>query len=208
LNKKLLLVISVIALLVAGHFLAKYFHDRKNIAWVITAVFYAFWLGFSIYYFSDRKEIAGLFRKPEKNPWAFLPLLLVIPVFVFVFIPNRFLLRPDLWLLVNLVVCLVNPFLEEIFWRGIVGSISSKPLISFAFSTTMFAASHPLIFGVNSPGASGWIGFFATFIAGAAFWLSFHKTKSLRAAVLAHFLIDLAGMAVYVLADRIKLVSF
>jgi uncharacterized protein len=206
LNKKIQLIFSVIALLATGNVLAKYFHDRKDITWIITAVFYAAWLAVSIFYFSDKKDLQKLFVRPEPNLWAILPFLLVIPVFVFVFLPNKSLIRPDLWLVADLAVCFINPFLEEIYWRGMIGRIIKKPAISFLISTTAFAASHPLIFGVNSPGASGWIAFIATFIAGAAFWISFHKTKSLRAAVFAHFLIDLAGMAVYVLADRIKLV--
>lgn len=188
--------------------LASYFHDRREIAWIITALFYAAWLTVSIFYFLSIKEIFRLFRKPDRNLWGFLPFLLVIPVFIFVFLPNRFLLKPDLWLLANLVVCLINPFLEEIYWRGIMGRVSRSPFIAFFFSTTLFAASHPLIFGVNSPGASGWLAFIATFTAGAAFWISYQKTRSLRAAVIAHFLVDLAGMAVYVLADKIKLVQF
>jgi membrane protease YdiL (CAAX protease family) len=138
--------------------------------------------------------------------WQLVPFLLVLPVFLFVFIPNRLLLKPELLLAANILICLVNPFLEEIYWRGLVGRVSNTPWLSFLFSTTAFAASYPLIFGVNSPGAFGWIAFFATFIAGAAFWISFHKTKSVRAAVFAHFLVDVAGMAAYVLADKIKLV--
>jgi uncharacterized protein len=207
LNKKIKLVFSVIALLITGHFLATYFQGRKEIAWIITALFYAGWLVISIFYFSDRSELFQLFRKPLRNLWRLLPFLLIIPVFIFVFLPNRTLIRPDGWLIANLVVCLTNPFLEEIYWRGIIGNISHRPIVSFLFSTTAFAASHPLIFGVNSAGASGWIAFAATFIAGAVFWISFYKTKSLRAAVVSHFLIDVTGMAVYVLADKIKLVS-
>ncbi len=106
-------------------------------------------------------------------------------------------------------ICLFNPFLEEIYWRGLISrTFSEKPFVSYLVSSIGFAASHPLIFGVNSMGVRGLPAFIGTFIIGSAFWIAYHKTKSLKGCVITHFLIDVAGMAVFILADKASLILY
>lgn len=140
---------------------------------------------------------------PSKNrQWNLLFAPVIVLVAVFIFVPNFRLLQWNYWLLLNVLVCLVNPFMEEIYWRGVVSKISNVPLYSFLFSSLGFAASHPLLFGVVSPGVAGWVRFAGTFFVGALFWFSYYKTQSLWGCVVNHFLIDVAGMAVFILADK------
>jgi membrane protease YdiL (CAAX protease family) len=196
------LVISVLTLLVVGHLLAVYVQPDKEKAWTIVTAFYATWLIGSLLLFLKKKDLVEMFRRSENAYWNLVLLPVIIAVIIFIFLPNLHLLKWDRWLLLNMIICGVNPFMEEIYWRGLVSRSFSKPLYAFLFSTLCFAASHPLLFGVSSPGVRGWTGFAGTFIVGALLWLCYFKTRSLRGAVLNHFLIDVAGMAVFILADK------
>ena len=53
-----------------------------------------------------------------------------------------------LWLL----FALINPFFEEFYWRGLLLDYTNKwnKWISIIYSTILFVASHPLMWGVFS----------------------------------------------------------
>lgn len=205
-ERKILTALSVIILITAGHFFAKYVSINKSTAWIYVVLFYGAWIVLSLITLLKSSELKQMFVRGIKWHWNFVPFLFIIPTFIFIFIPNIHLLKPDRWLLFNTVLCLLTPFVEEIYWRGLIYKVFRNNLVlSFLISTFGFALSHPLIFGVNSRGDSGWLGFTGTFIAGAVWWLCYHKTKSLRGNILTHFLMDVAGMAVYILTNKATL---
>src|SRR5688572_4648289 len=194
--------ISVFFLLIIGWLLARYVSNDKQTAWIYTAGFYAAWLILSLVFLVSIRDIKKMFSASKYWQWNLLFIPIIALIVYFIFIPNLGLLNWDHWLVLNVIICLVNPFLEEIYWRGLVSKISNVPLNSFLFSSLGFAASHSMIFGINSPGAAGIVGFVGTFLIGSLFWFCYYKTKSLRGCVMNHFLIDVAGMAVFILADK------
>ena len=196
------ILISVLLLLVLGHLIAESGHLNKETAWMYVAFFYTAWIIASLFVFLNTRDIKKMFSRPENKAWYLLFLPVVIAIFICIFLPNRHLIQWDHWLLMNLIICLVNPFMEEIYWRGLVSRISDAPLASFLFSTTSFAVSHAWVLGVNSPGVAGYVGFAGSFVVGTLFWWCYYKTKSLWGCVIAHFFIDVVGMAVYILADK------
>lgn len=201
------ILISVIGLITIGHVVAKYAKADKDTAWIYVCLFYAGWILASLFLLLRKQDVQELFAPVKSRQWGVIGLPFVFVAFYFVFIPNRELLKWDCWLLLHLIICLVNPFMEEMYWRGLAGKFSSRPLYSYLFSTIAFAASHPLVLGVNSPGVAGWIGFTGTFLVGSMLWLVFFKTRSLRLCVLIHFLIDFFGVAAYTLADKAELMK-
>lgn len=205
--KRTALIVSVLGLIVIGHHVAVLSRPNTTTAWIYVGAFYTGWIVSSVLALLTPSDITRMFRSGSRWPWNLLPLVFVIPVTIFVFLPNLHLLHLDRWLLMNAVICAVNPFMEEIYWRGLASRISDVPVVSFLFSTLGFAASHPLIFGVNSPGVRGWVGFAGTCLVGSAFWICYRRTNTLRGCVAAHFLIDVSGMAVFILADRAVLAS-
>jgi len=194
--------ISVSLLLLSGHILAKQVSNNKQTAWIFVTSFYAVWLILSLLLLLKVQDIKEMFSGSKNWTWNLVLIPVVILLVIFIFVPNLALIKWDYWLVLNCIICLVNPFMEEIYWRGLISKICSVPLISFLFSSLTFAASHTLLFGVNSPGVAGLIGFAGTFLVGSLFWLCYYKTKSLRGCVLNHFLLDLAGMAVFILANK------
>lgn len=199
------ILFSVLLLLLTGHLLATYASSNRQTAWIYITGFYAVWIIISLALFIDVREVKKMFSASENWQWNLLFFPLIVLVVLFIFVPNITLLKWDHWLLLNAAICFVNPFLEEIYWRGWVSKVSEVPLYSFLFSSLTFAASHPLLFGIVSPGVAGWIGFAGTFFVGALFWLCYYKTKSLWGCVVNHFLIDVAGMAVFILANKATL---
>ncbi|MDB5252227.1 MAG: hypothetical protein JWP27_1396 [Flaviaesturariibacter sp.] len=204
-GRRTAVLVSAVLLLPAGHAAAICFRNNTSLPWLYSTLFYGAWLIACCFLFLRRTDIAGLLRRPVYQAWYLLPLLCVVPLFLFVFLPNRSLLRADGWLAAQVVLCLTGPLLEELYWRGLPAVAFRSPLLSFLFSCVLFGASHPLVFGVNSHGDSGWVAFGGTALIGGLWWLSLRRTRSLRGCILTHVLVDIAGMAVYVLADRAAL---
>ena len=202
------IIFSVLLLLVVGRLLAVFVSDNRETAWIYITAFYAGWLIISLIFLVSIHDLKEMFAVSKNWQWNLLFVPIIALLVYFVFIPNIKLLKWDHWLLLSIIICLINPLLEEIYWRGLVSKASNVPLFSFLISSIGFAASHSLIFGVVSPGVSGWIGFVGAFVVGALFWLCYYKTKSLRGCVLGHFFIDVAGMAVFILADKAELIKF
>ncbi len=102
----------------------------------------------------------------------------------------------------------MNPWLEEFYWRGLITkTFEETPLLSYILSAVGFGLSHPLIFGINSPGVAGVPAFIGAFTIGSIWWICLRKTGSFRGCIITHFLIDVAGMAVYNLADKVILMK-
>lgn len=205
---QIFLCLSVILLIVIGHVLAKNLSINKQTAWIYVTLFYGVWTLVTLALLLKKSYLTELFKPGHSNRWYLFPALLSIPVFFFIFIPNQHVLKPDIFLVLNIIICLLNPWLEELYWRGLVYEVfKEKPTFSFLLSALGFGLSHPLIFGVNSPGIAGVPGFAGAFLIGAIWWFCLRKTTSLRGAIATHFLIDVAGMAVYVLADKLVLMK-
>jgi membrane protease YdiL (CAAX protease family) len=202
-----LVTASVIFLILGGHFLAKLLSDDDVMAWVYVALYYGGWTFLSLILLLKKSEAGSLLQRPKSIIEYIIPALVAVPLFIWVFIPNRELIKWDIWLALHVFICLVNPWLEEFYWRGLIFKIfQDKPVYSYVMSSLGFGLSHPLIFGVNSPGIGGVPGFIGAFLIGSIWWWCLRRTRSLVGCIITHFLIDVAGMAVYILADKAVLI--
>ena len=95
---------------------------------------------------------------------------------------------------------LVNPWLEESYWRGLLIDATGRwKLIGVMYSSVAFAASHPLIWGVHSialrhPAAVVGLG-----LAGAVWGVVYWRTGSLLWTIAGHGCANLLGLSVPVL---------
>jgi len=115
-----------------------------------------------------------------------------------VFLQNWKLLAP-LWIwLPWLLFALINPWLEESYWRGVLLDASKdwKGWKSILYTSTVYAASHPLMWGVNSFANREAIVFISTFMMGVCWAIIYRRTGSLRYAVFSHILVDLFNLSV------------
>lgn len=95
-----------------------------------------------------------------------------------------------------ILLALINPWLEEFFWRGLLfGYIKNwSNRAAVIFTSLVFALNHS-VFGLNSELNSGLTVIVSTFIMGIIWGLVYRKTDSLRWIILAHFLVDFFNLS-------------
>ena len=194
---------SVIILLVTGCIIAVQVREWEW-GWLAATLYYGSFMFVSILLIAGKDNLRKMLRPSVNWKWNFLPVIFIIPMFINVFIPNAGLLKTiDYLFVLNIFICLLNPWLEEFYWRGMIHeAFKEKPVLSVLVSAIGFGLSHPLILGISSPGVRGWPGFVGVLAVGLVFWCCYYKTKSLRGCIITHFLIDVAGMSAYILADK------
>jgi len=187
---------------VSGYFIAVEVQHWKW-GWLIASLYYGTFILCSILIIAGKDRLRQMLEPSVNVKWNLLPFIFIIPMFINVFLPNIGLLKFDYLLGINILICLINPWLEEFYWRGMIHeAFKDKPITSLLVSAIGFGLSHPLILGISSPGVSGWPGFVGVMAVGVVFWWCYYKTKSLRGCIFTHFLIDVFGMSAYILADK------
>ena len=97
-----------------------------------------------------------------------------------------------------ILFAVVNPVAEELFWRAyLLDNLSWKPIYRIIFSTVMFMISH-LMWGVFSVTIRSYIMILPLLIMGLTWGYVYHKTQSLKWCVIAHFLVDIMNLSVWV----------
>jgi membrane protease YdiL (CAAX protease family) len=97
-----------------------------------------------------------------------------------------------------LILGLVNPFLEECYWRGLMLDHTSgwSDWIRVSNISILFSLNHLWGIGVTSVGLRNPVFLINTFVLGVLFSVIYLKTKSLRWLILGHALADLLGLSV------------
>ena len=162
---------------------------------------WALWL-FFILKFGGSESIAQWLKKPNgKWGWAVLAILVgLIPLPLFIFHSNT-LTDWTIWL-PWITLALINPWIEEFYWRGLLLNYTKDWLNWFAvlYSSALFALNHAA-FGINSELNGGFEIVVSTFIMGVIWAWVYKKTQSLRWVIFAHFLVDFLGLSVPAFLD-------
>ena len=169
-------------------------------AWLpLTGVFWTT-LALLIIYGSGgaRAAISHWFSKPHGS-WAWLLLAVVVGFIPFVVFLMHWRLLAPIWIwLPWLLFAFINPWLEEGYWRGLLLDASAdwKPWASVLYTSAVYAASHPLMWGVNSFGNREWVTLASTFVMGICWAITYRRTGSLRYPVFSHVLVDLFNLSI------------
>ena len=200
-KSKLLVIFSILGILIGGHYFAGYVSQFNN-AYLYVIAFYWTWILISVFSLLKPSDIRGMYKVGVKWYWNLLALILFIPAFIAVFLPNIGLLKLNTMLALHLGLSIFNPWFEETYWRGLISKyFDNNKIISFFISCIPFGISHPFLLGVNSRSLQGWQVFAGTFVTGAVWWIIYHQTKTLRGNIITHFIVNIAGMTGYVLAN-------
>ena len=101
-----------------------------------------------------------------------------------------------------LVVGLVNPWLEESYWRGaLIDAAGRWKMLGVVYSAMAFAASHPLIWGVHSIALRRPAAMVGLVVAGTVWGVAYWRSGSLRWTIVGHGCADLLGLSVPVLLN-------
>jgi len=129
--------------------------------------------------------------------WSVLAIVIgLIPLPLFLL---NWKLLDTVWLgLAWFVFALINPILEEGYWRGVLLDTTREwpGWLSVLYSSFFFAINHPLTFGIHSIANRHPVTVISTFVMGLVWAVVYRKTGSLRWTILAHFLVDLFNLSV------------
>lgn len=146
-----------------------------------------------------REKMKELLQRPiGSRGWSILAIIpALIPLSIMLM--NFHLIGANKETLFWIIFAIINPFFEEIFWRGLLlTKLSWKTSLSIIYSTVLFVASHPLTWGVFSIANRSWMTWVSLAIMGFIWSIIFLKTKSLRYCIISHFFVDLFNISVFV----------
>ena len=198
LSPALLIGICAIVQIIVGRFIGVW-------AWVATML--VFWSVIAVFLrrFSVRISVRSRFRPASGHfIWSVLAVaagLLSLHGFL-----RHWPLLTDAQLVIAWAAfALLNPWFEESYWRGLImdATASWGRLASLLYSSALFAASHPLIWGVHSLPMRKIEAVGALFLVGLLWGPAYQRTGTLRWCVVGHMLANLLGLAALVLLNLV-----
>jgi uncharacterized protein len=198
-NRQRLILLSPLVIIAVGRLIALLTQGALGI-WVWIPMTLVVWgmFGFMIVWGGGREAIKRWLQAPQGAwGWAVLAMVVgVIPLTVFI---AGWKLFPSVWIVLAwLLFALINPPLEEGYWRGLLlDNTKNWPgWLSVLYSTFFFAINHPLTIGVYSIANRNPAVLISTFIMGLAWSVVYRKTHSLRWTIIAHVLTDLLNLSI------------
>ncbi|NMR31966.1 CPBP family intramembrane glutamic endopeptidase [Crystallibacter degradans] len=203
-SRRTLILLSPLAVIAVVHFLARWADDvTGDGAWLVVAGAYWLLAVAAVFGFSTPAQRRTWLRPGDRVKWwvyAGAVLLGLFPVAGILLMNLDLLaLHPGL-ILPWLVFALVNPVVEETYWRGLLLDARGRwPFWLMAlYSTALFVLSHPLMWGVFSAGNRSAALFGSLAIMGLAWAFIRRATGSLRVPLWSHALVDVGNMSVFV----------
>lgn len=198
LSPLIIIIVNVIVALIAGHYIGKWaFIPIILIEWVLFLFF--------IFQYAYKGQLKR-WLKPSFGGWGWKLLSLIIALGPLpIFLKHHHLLSN--WEIIApwIILALLNPWLEEFYWRGLLGDYTKKwgASLSIVFTSGLFALNHA-VFGINSELFSGYTVIISTFIMGVVWGATYRSTNSLRWVIFAHFLVDLFNLSSVAFLDLFK----
>jgi uncharacterized protein len=147
------------------------------------------------------RESIGRWMKPAGGHWLWSALAVVLGLSgITMFISSWQLITPLFIFIPWLILGVVNPVLEEWYWRGLMLNMTQTwpAWIRVLYSSALFSLNHVFGIAVTSIGSRNPIFLINTFVLGVLFSIIYLKTKSLKWLILGHALADLLGLSVAV----------
>ena len=185
-------------LIIAINFGVAYLFGCMIGKWAFIPIILIEWVLFLFFIFRySAKETRDKWLQKSKASfgWNFLALfigLLPLPLFLMHY---DTLAQWQVWI-PWILLALINPWIEESYWRGLLLEHTQNwaNWKAILFTSVVFAANHA-VFGVNSELNSGLTTVVSTFIMGLIWALVYKKTNSLRWIIPAHFLVDFFNLS-------------
>lgn len=202
-TKERIVILSPFIIIIAN-LLAAYAFGQVIGKWAFVPMIlicWSLWLFFIVKY-GGTESINQWLKKPEgKFGWALLAILVgLIPLPIFL-LHSDTLSHWTIWL-PWITIALINPWIEEFYWRGLLldytSSWSNWTAVSYA--SILFAVNH-IAFGINSQVNSGYDAVIATLIMGVVWSIVYLKTKSLRWTIFSHIMVDFFNLSAAAFMD-------
>lgn len=201
-RRRALVLLSPLVLVGLGWSVEKLTGPRLG-AWAFVPAMLVFWAFIAAaVVWGSRRPVGEWLRRPRGSwMWPVLAVLVGLLSVRELLAGWRVLQAPlvaALWLL----FALVNPWMEEGYWRGLlIDAAEGWKGLGVLYSSVVFALSHPLIWGVNSPATAHPAALIGVFVVGLVWGLAYWRTGSLRFNLIGHACADLFSLAVPVMLN-------
>jgi uncharacterized protein len=206
-TRKIFFIISPLIPIIICQFtaitLGKYLKE-----WVWAPIIIIYWLILILLIFIyDPSAIKRWLLKPTGHwIWLIISILLGLLPLPLMFIWNLNLLRGATIIVPYILLFVINPWLEEFYWRGVLLDSMNDlaSWIGITYSSILFSLNHAAFawYSTLSRGPSLYIN--ALFL-GVIWAIVYRKTKSLRWCIFSHILADMFSMSVPVFLNLYKL---
>ncbi|WP_312768275.1 CPBP family intramembrane glutamic endopeptidase [Epilithonimonas sp.] len=194
----IIIVVNIITAIVFGKLIGKWsFIPLILIEWILFLFF--------ILRYGQNDSIRNWLKYSNKN-WGWNIVAIIIGLIPLpIFLKYNYLLSDwSIWI-PWIILALVNPWLEEFYWRGLLSDHTKKwnVVLSILFTSLIFSANHA-VFGINSELFRGYEIFTSTFVMGIVWAITYRKTNSLRWVILSHFLVDFLNLSAPAFLDLFR----
>lgn len=175
-------------------------------AYVYIPIILIYWavLAFVLYRYGF-ENIRKWLQKPQGH-WVWIVIAVLVGFSSLPLFLQHYPVLRDLSILIpTLIFFLINPWLEEFYWRGLLIDVTHKwpAWISILYSTVLFTAFHSA-FAWYSPAARSLPFYLAVLVLGLVMALIYKNTKSVRLAVISHMMINILNLSIPSLLNMIE----
>ena len=169
-------------------------------AWAFIPLALVYWLSIICVVKPDRTNLSKLLKKPQGSlVWQFLPYFPALFTLVAFVWGLRVITITPLLTVLSIIFILVNPVMEELFWRGwLLTHLPWGQAANITYSTLMFTISHYLMWGVFSLTIRSSMMLMPLIIMGVIWSIAFLKSASLCHCIIAHALVDTFNLSIWV----------
>lgn len=169
-------------------------------AWAFIPLALVYWTSIILIVKPDKERFSVLFKKPSGSViWRLLPYFPAVCTTVAFVWGLRVITVTPLLVALSVVFILINPVMEELFWRGwLLSRLPWGRVFNIIYSTLLFTLSHYCMWGVFSVTIRSSMMLVPLLMMGSVWSISFLKSKSLHHCIIAHALVDTFNLSVWV----------
>ena len=199
-QKNISLLLSPFIIIGIGFLTATFFSQYiDGWVWIPLAVVYWSSMGICIILFKGDRPIKSWLGKSNTSK-SWITISLIVGMFpLSILLMNYQLFDSALLLILWLLFAFINPWFEELYWRGVLLDGLKKDWskwFSIVYSTLFFVLSHPFMWGVFSIASKSYHLYIYLSLAGIVWAITYFKTKSLRWVIFSHFIVDIGNLTV------------
>lgn len=204
---RLLLLLSPLLVIALGHAtarLAAAIHPPT--AWIAVALVYWGAMAIALRAGTTRAQRRSWWGPARRRPAWVIPAAIALGLFPMagILLLNLHVVAAHPALILPwLIFAAINPVAEEAFWRGALADATRTwpAWLACLYSTVLFVASHPLMWGVFSEGNRSPMLYGSLVLMGVAWFAMRRVTGSLRWAIVSHALVDIGNLSVFVFVN-------
>lgn len=193
------LLLSPFAVIAVGQLAARTIGPPAG-RWAWAYLFTGYWISLAglILWGGGRKAISRWLQPSQGGPlWPIIAMAFSFGTTLWMVIPNwRLLLQPELGLS-SIVFVLVNPCLEEGYWRGLIMDLATRwpNRLAILYSGSLSAINHLFVIVVVAAARNPAVWTYQL-ILGLLMGIVYTKTKSLRWPIASHAVVNLLSLTV------------